>query len=299
MPDCNGASSVFDGIAYLPELPDSRDICLLQADGKEGIYVAELDLDQLRRYRESEVHGNAYRRPDKYGLLTDVKVEKPFIRKRRKGDMNIKESINATRKGFEDSFSSGEFYNKQTQDARHLAQILAFLPIKQDMTILDLGAGSGYLSFPIAKENGSCKVVGLDIVNKALEVNRERANRENLNNLSFVSYDGIDFPFADGSFDMVISRYALHHFPDIEHSIGEVSRVLRKKGYFFVSDPCPNDCDSSRFVDEYMQLKKDTAYGFDELLKKHDQSIIDSYDLAVTDTEIYVTERVNNILFLK
>lgn len=85
VPDCNGASSVFDGVAYLPELPDSRDTCLLQADGKEGIYMAELDLDQLRRYRESEVHGNAYRRPDKYVLLTDEKVERPFIRKRRNG----------------------------------------------------------------------------------------------------------------------------------------------------------------------------------------------------------------------
>ena len=84
VPDCNGVSNVFDGVAYLPELPDSRDTCLLQADGKEGIYVAELDLDQLRRYRESEVHGNAYRRPDKYVLLTDEKVERPFIRERRK-----------------------------------------------------------------------------------------------------------------------------------------------------------------------------------------------------------------------
>ena len=84
VPDCNGVSSVFDGVAYLPELPDSRDTCLLQADGKEGIYMAELDLEQLRRYRESEVHGNAYRRPDKYVLLTDEKVERPFIRKRRK-----------------------------------------------------------------------------------------------------------------------------------------------------------------------------------------------------------------------
>lgn len=84
VPDCNGASSVFDGVAYLPELPASRDTCLLKADGKEGIYMAELDLDQLRRYRESEVHGNAYRRPDKYVLLTDEKVERPFIRKRRK-----------------------------------------------------------------------------------------------------------------------------------------------------------------------------------------------------------------------
>ncbi len=80
VPDCNGGSSVFDGVAYLPELEGSRDTCILQANGEEGIYLAELDLEQLRRYRESEVHGNAFRRPDKYGLLTDTKVEKPFLR---------------------------------------------------------------------------------------------------------------------------------------------------------------------------------------------------------------------------
>lgn len=80
VPDCNGGSSVFDGVVYLPELSGSRDTCILQAGGEEGIYVAELDVNQLRRYRESEVHGNAYRRPHKYGLLVDDKVTAPFIR---------------------------------------------------------------------------------------------------------------------------------------------------------------------------------------------------------------------------
>mgnify|MGYP001050490236 CR=1 FL=1 len=78
--DCNGGSSVFDGVAYLPELEGSRDTCILQADGGEGIFVAELDLDMLRRYRESEVHGNAYRRPKKYSLLTSTEISPPFVR---------------------------------------------------------------------------------------------------------------------------------------------------------------------------------------------------------------------------
>ena len=85
VPDCNGGSSLFDGVAYLPELEGSRDMCILQADGAEEIYLAELDLEQLRSYRESEVHGNAFRRPQKYGLLLDEKIEPPFVRyKRRK-----------------------------------------------------------------------------------------------------------------------------------------------------------------------------------------------------------------------
>lgn len=80
VPDCNGCSSVFDGVVYLPEMDGSRDTCILQADGKEGIYIAELDLEQLRYYRENEVHGNAYRHPKKYGLLVDTKIDKPFVR---------------------------------------------------------------------------------------------------------------------------------------------------------------------------------------------------------------------------
>lgn len=65
--------------------------------------------------------------------------------------MCIENSIIATKQGFENSFSSGDFYNKQTQDEQHLKNILDFLPFKSDMKILDLGTGSGYLSFPIAK----------------------------------------------------------------------------------------------------------------------------------------------------
>lgn len=80
-PDCNGHSTMFDGVAYLPELSGSRDMCVLEAGEAEGIYIAELDMDMLRDYREREVHGNAYRHPLKYGMLVEERVEYPFIRK--------------------------------------------------------------------------------------------------------------------------------------------------------------------------------------------------------------------------
>ena len=80
VPDCNGGSSVFDGVAYLPGADGSRDTCILQAGREEGIYIAELDLERLRRYRETEVHGNAFRHPTKYKLLIETKIDQPFIR---------------------------------------------------------------------------------------------------------------------------------------------------------------------------------------------------------------------------
>lgn len=80
VPDCNGHSNAFDGVAYLPELPGSRDMCILEADGTEGIYLAEFDMDMIREYRSKEVHGNAFRRPNKYGLLLETEREEPFVR---------------------------------------------------------------------------------------------------------------------------------------------------------------------------------------------------------------------------
>lgn len=80
-PDCNGHSSAFDGIAYRENVEGSCDTCLIEADEKEGIYMAEFDLDALRYYRQNEVHGNAYRRPWKYSLITAEKKQEPFLRK--------------------------------------------------------------------------------------------------------------------------------------------------------------------------------------------------------------------------
>ena len=200
------------------------------------------------------------------------------------------------------------------------------------MRILDLGTGSGYLAFALAQKHRDITVTGLDIVEKALEQNRKRTKQEGLKNLSFSSYDGIYFPFEKGSFDMVVSRYALHHFPDIHKSLLEVHRILTDKGCFFISDPSPNENDTSGFVDQFMKLKPDghirfytheewnklcREHGFileasfasslcfprkagkayEELLRSHTKEIADGYCIKIVGDEIFITEQVNNILF--
>lgn len=79
-PDCNGHSSAFDGVAYLPDMPGSRDMRILETGEAEGIYMAEFDLDLLRTYRNEEVHGNSYRHPQKYHILIEEEIRAPFIR---------------------------------------------------------------------------------------------------------------------------------------------------------------------------------------------------------------------------
>lgn len=79
-PDCNGHSSAFDGIAYRENEPGSRDTLIIEAGEAEGIYLAAFPIEEMRAYRLREVHGNAYRHPEKYGLLTECVIEPPFVR---------------------------------------------------------------------------------------------------------------------------------------------------------------------------------------------------------------------------
>lgn len=73
-PDCNGHSTVFDGVAWLRDQPGSRDMCILEAPEEEGIYIASIDLDLLREYRKNEVMGTAWRHPEKYTELVNTQT---------------------------------------------------------------------------------------------------------------------------------------------------------------------------------------------------------------------------------
>jgi predicted amidohydrolase len=68
--------------------------CVFGADGAQkllageddGVYVAEINLEEMREIREKTIYGNAFRRPHKYELMTAPKVEKPFQRKNTLGE---------------------------------------------------------------------------------------------------------------------------------------------------------------------------------------------------------------------
>jgi predicted amidohydrolase len=74
----DGHSVAFDGMAVVDDR--WRDICLVQADGREDVFMAELDMRELRAYRAHEAWGNAYRKPRAYGELVSTRVEPPFQR---------------------------------------------------------------------------------------------------------------------------------------------------------------------------------------------------------------------------
>ncbi|MCM3900943.1 MAG: carbon-nitrogen hydrolase family protein [Pyrinomonadaceae bacterium] len=79
-PQNNGHSVAFDAIVYPIPDGEARNTTIVEAGEEEGVYIAAFDLNSIRSYRERETWGNAYRRPRLYQLLTETKVEPPFVR---------------------------------------------------------------------------------------------------------------------------------------------------------------------------------------------------------------------------
>jgi predicted amidohydrolase len=63
-----------------------RDTLVVEAGEDEGIYLAPFNQDAIRAYRTHETEGNAFRKPHRYGILTSLDVEAPFVRVRATGE---------------------------------------------------------------------------------------------------------------------------------------------------------------------------------------------------------------------
>ncbi len=97
----------------------------------------------------------------------------------------------------------------------------------ESVHVLDVGCGAGFCTGPLAKQGYA--VTGLDFSASALEV--ARAN-DDTGKIKYVEGDALKLPFADGSFDVVISMDVLEHVAPVSKAVEEASRVLKPGGLF-------------------------------------------------------------------
>jgi len=97
--------------------------------------------------------------------------------------------------------------------------------------VLDIACGSGEPSISIAALlAGSGRVVGIDISPAPLQVARGRVAGRKLGNVEFQQADVHQLPFADGTFDHVVSRLGVMFFSDLPRAMREIHRVLKPGG---------------------------------------------------------------------
>jgi ubiquinone/menaquinone biosynthesis C-methylase UbiE len=119
------------------------------------------------------------------------------------------------------------------QSGPDLAALVAAVPANVAQA-LDVGCGPGHTALAIAPHVGA--VTGLDLTEAMLAEARRLAAERGIANARFERGDVEQLPFADGSFDLVTSRYSAHHYPRPAVALAEIARVLRPGGVFLLAD---------------------------------------------------------------
>ncbi len=104
--------------------------------------------------------------------------------------------------------------------------------------VLDIGTGSGLLAIELANTRGChFDITALDISSNMVKKARENTSRlRNGSRLDYIVSTAAALPFADSSFDLVMSYASLHHWRDPVTVFNEIARVTRKTGLIMVRD---------------------------------------------------------------
>ena len=135
--------------------------------------------------------------------------------------------------------------------------------LEDGMRILDVGCGTGYFTRLLAGGEQRVSAVGLDIEEPFIKYAQTLADAEGLP-IEFVTGDALNLPFADGSFDLVVSHTFLTSVSDPAKALGEMKRVIRPGGKIASVTPmnfCPSVYGGGKYPEDCAWHREfDAAY---------------------------------------
>jgi ubiquinone/menaquinone biosynthesis C-methylase UbiE len=103
--------------------------------------------------------------------------------------------------------------------------------------VLDAGCGPGRILRLMAERRPDLDLYGVDLAQGMITESEAAAERAGLaGRLTFTRADLADLPYADDSFDLVISNASMHHWERVEPIVPELARVLRPGGEVRIYD---------------------------------------------------------------
>ncbi len=122
----------------------------------------------------------------------------------------------------------------------YIAKTLSFVKnwaqISPEAIVLDIGCGTGEFERLLLTENPQQVITGVDISEEMLLVAKQKCRT--YPNVSFQNASVSALPFADNSFDVVVSASAFHYFDDPDIALKEIKRVLKPDGKVVILDWC-------------------------------------------------------------
>lgn len=108
--------------------------------------------------------------------------------------------------------------------------LISQLPIKNNHTLLDVGAGSGFFTIPMA-ERTSNKVYAMDPDNRMLDVIEAKAKEKGLHNIELLQETIENLSLQNDSVDFVMASLILHEVKSLSIALAKIFDVLSAGGH--------------------------------------------------------------------
>lgn len=158
----------------------------------------------------------------------------------------------------------------------------------RDVHVLDVACGPGIVVAHLAPH---CReITGCDITPAMLDKARERCAAKGIANACFVPGRVEALPFDDESFDVVVSRSAVHHFSDPPAAFREMARVTRKCGRIITVDVAASETEADARLHNALEILRDPSH-VRMLSRRELHRTITQAGLAIEDAVTWTNHR--------
>jgi ubiquinone/menaquinone biosynthesis C-methylase UbiE len=142
------------------------------------------------------------------------------------------------------------------------AEVVSALGVQPGDTIADVGAGTGYFSFPLAAATGPHGTVfAVDAQAEMLAHLRLKLNRDAVSNIELIHAEGDETTLPGASCNLVFLANVWHEFPDRAAVLREAKRILKPGGRIAILDWRP---DVEREAGPPLDHRISASYALDE-----------------------------------
>jgi ubiquinone/menaquinone biosynthesis C-methylase UbiE len=198
--------------------------------------------------------------------------------------------------------------------------LLQKVKMKKAINVLDVGCGMGFPLIELAQRLGNtCRLIGIDPWDKALNRVRLKIKHLNLTNVSVIKGKAEKMPFDDGYFNLIVSNNGLNNVENLKTAMHECSRVAAHGAqmvltqnlegtmieFYHIFDKILQERElfaESHALKDHIYQKRPPVHEIFELLEENNFQVSEvleqSFQLRFTDAEAFFSHSLINFWFL-